>query len=154
MEASSCSRRAKQGRSSGFCQRQSIREFIRRNYAVEHARAMSSPPSSTTPWAGRRHPGPSVASGAWGLCSGPPSPRCWCCSHKGGGPRCTPPTWAHLHGSEQPLERCQGGLQACEGTKRCSVCLTINNDRSINNPDCSLSHLVVRIICLFSSLSL
>lgn len=110
MEASSCSRTAKQGRSSGFCRGPSKREYFGENDAVTHVNTMTSPPSSTTPWAGRRCPGPSAASGAAGLCSGPPTPRCWCGCHKGGGPRCTPPTWAHLRGSEGSLERCKGRL--------------------------------------------
>lgn len=133
MEASSCSRMAKQGRSSGFCRGQIKRDYFGQNDAVTRVNAMTSPPSSTTPWAGRRCPGPSVASGAAGLCSGPPTPRCWCGCHKGGGPRCTPPTWAHLHGSEGSLERCKGRLlwwsnvpsQTCEEIKNtnCSIYL-------------------------------
>lgn len=110
MEASSCSRTAKQGRSSGFCQGQSKREYFGQNDAVTHVNTMTLPPSSTTPWAGRRYPGPSVASGAAGLCSGPPTPRRWFGCHKGGGPRCTPPTWARLRGSERSLERGKGRL--------------------------------------------
>lgn len=57
---------------------------------------LCSPPSSTTPWAGRRHPGPSGALGAWGLSSVTPPLRHSSGSRKEGGPRYTPPTWAHL----------------------------------------------------------
>lgn len=108
MVASSCRRSTKDGRSSGFCQREREKSTHHTEFCglcvspmtavLLHMKFLCSPPSSTNPWAGRQHLEPSVASAAWGLRSGTPQLQHWSGSHKEGGPRCTPPTWAHLSG--------------------------------------------------------